>query len=186
VAPDGVDLTPGGLPVAGHRRLLRAAAEAVPSPSTIVFGSALWGIAMSVTAMIGIALRHGMAVVNPLAISGVYFYGGSLAFAPTLWLCRLLLARRGPAVGGVLATILILFSTHVATAAIFALQYRVYYAHWHANFPSPMWFIQLAFTSAGAVFTFTVSSLTYYWPLSCLAFLAFGLWFALRGRAVAH
>lgn len=162
-------------------RLARGAGEALPSPSQVIFGSAAWGIAMAITAMTGMWMRNSLVVVNPLAIAGVYFYGGSLAFAPALWLSNLWLGRAGKLGRLAGATLLIVLATHLATSAIFALQYRMFYAHWHSSFPSLVWFFQLAFTSAGAVFTFTVGSLTYYWPLSCLAFLAFGLWFAFRG-----
>lgn len=161
--------------------LLRAAGDALPSPSLVIFGSAAWGIVLAVAAMAGMWLQNGLILLNPLAIAGVYFYGGSLGFAPAVWVGRMLVARRSLPLrlfGGV---VLIALSSHVATAAIFALQYRVFYSHWHANFPDIIWFFQLAFTSAGAAFIFTVGSFADYWPFAILAFLAFGVWFAVRG-----
>lgn len=158
----------------------------MPSPSLVIFGSAAWGVVMAASAMAGIWLQNGLITANLLAIASVYFYGGSLAFAPALWLARLALDRSGKVLRFVGASLLIAFLVHLATSAIFALQYRMFYAHWHADFPSVVWFFQLGFTSAGAVFTFTVGSLTFYWPFSCLAFLGFGLWFAVKGAAKAH
>jgi hypothetical protein len=76
------------------------------------------------------------------------------------------------------ATIVIVLATHTATAGLYALQYRMFYAHWHASFPSLIWFFQLAFTSAGAIYIYTVNSLTFYWPFSLACFIGFGLWFA--------
>jgi hypothetical protein len=163
--------------------VLQAAGDALPSPSLVIFGSVAWGVVLAATAMMGMWLQNGLIVVNPLAISGVYFYGGSLGFAPAVWLGRMLFARRSLPLRFVGGTALIALSSHVAAAAIFALQYRVFYAHWHADFPDIIWFFQLAFTSAGAVYLFTVGSFADYWPFSILGFLAFGFWFATRGAA---
>ena len=72
--------------------------EALPAPSAIIFGSAIWGFVMAATIMIGVWLQNGLVVANAFAIAAVYFYGGSLAFAPGCWLARLLLGRKGRAV----------------------------------------------------------------------------------------
>jgi hypothetical protein len=168
-------------------RWRKAATHALPSPSTVVFGSAGWGAILMTSALVGIWLRNGLTVTNPFAIGSVFFYGGALAFVPSVWLAMLILYRRGAIARFVGCTLIIAIASHLATSAIFALQYRAFYAHWHASFPNIVWFFQLAFTSAGAVFIFTVGSLHYYyWPASCLAFLGFGLWFAGRGRVKAH
>ena len=168
-------------------RWKQAAETALPSPSLVVFGSAGWGAVLMASALVGIWLRNGLTVVNPFAIASVFFYGGALAFAPAAWLATLIFRRRGTIARFIGCTLIIAIGTHLATSAVFALQYRVFYAHWHATFPNIVWFFQLAFTSAGAVFIFTVGSLHYYyWPASCLAFLGFGLWFARRSRAEAH
>ena len=172
------------------RRLARwrnAASGALPSPSTVVFGSAGWGAIVMISALAGIWLRNGLIVANPFAIASVFFYGGALAFGPAFWLSRLCFGRQGKILRFISGALIVGLATHTATSAIFALQYRVFYAHWHADFPSIVWFFQLGFTSAGAVFTFTVGSLHYYyWPASFLAFLGFGLWFAFRNSSQAH
>lgn len=168
------------------RRTTTRAIGAVPSPSTVIFGSAGWGLLLAVAAMAGIWAHNRLIVANPFAIGAVYFYGGSLAFAPALWLVRVTFSGSGRLVRFAGATIIMALTTHLVTAGVFALQYRVFYSHWHADFPEIVWFFQLAFTSAGAGYTFTVGSLAYYWPYSCLAFIGFGLWFGLRGRANAH
>ena len=164
-----------------------AAESALPAPSMVVFGSAGWGVILMISALAGMWLRNGLVVANPFAIAAVFFYGGALAFAPAFWLTTLTFRRRGALARFLGSTLVVAIGSHLATSAIFALQYRVFYAHWHANFPDIVWFFQLAFTSAAAVFIFTVGSLHYYyWPASCLAFLGFGLWFARRSRAEAH
>lgn len=181
----GTPVTPSSEAVVRRGRLAARAACALPSPSLVIFGSAAWGIVVAVTVMGGMWLRNELISANLLAIASVYFYGGSLAFAPALWLGELLFERAGKGVRFVGGTLLTAIAVHAATSGIFALQYRVFYAHWHNAFPSIVWFFQLGFTTAGGIFTFTVGSLAFYWPFSCLAFLGFGLWFARRG-AKAH
>lgn len=161
----------------------RASIDAIPSPSLIIFGSSLWGLIIASTAMTGMWMQNAMLVGSPLAIASIYFYGSALGFAPAIWLCRMILARRGRLLRLVGSTIIIALATHTAAATVFALQYRIFYSYWHAGFPSLVWFFQLFFTSAGAVYIFTVDSLYDYWPLTTLAFVAFGLWFARKGAA---
>ena len=174
-------------PQAAARRgsVVARATDALPSPSLVIFGSAAWGIIVAITTMAGMWLRNEMISANLLAIASVYFYGGSLAFAPGLWLGEFLFGRAGRALRFFGGTLVIALAVHTATSGIFALQYRVFYSHWHNSFPSVVWFFQFGFTTVGGVFTFTVGSLAFYWPFSCLAFLGFGLWFSRRG-AKAH
>ena len=167
-------------------RLRSRASDALPSPATVAFGSPAWGLVVALAALAGIWRQNGLATLNLLAMGSAYFYGGCLGFGPALWLTRLTSDGRGRIVRFLAGAVFSACSTHLATAGIFALQYRVYYAHWHADFPSVVWFFQLGFTSAGAVFSFTVASLAFYWPFSCLAIAAFGLWFAVPGGSKAH
>lgn len=136
--------------------------------------------------MAGVWLQNGLIVTNAFAIASVHFYGASLAFAPGFWLARLLLGRGGRVVRLVGGTLIIALAVHLATAAIFALQYRVFYSHWHSDFPSLVWFFQFSFTSVGAVYLFTTAGMHFYWPLAVIAFLGFGLWFAFKGAASSH
>lgn len=141
---------------------------------------------MAATAMVGVWLHNGLLVTNIFAIAAVYFYGGSLAFGPGCWLARLLLGARGRLTCFVGGTLVMALAVHLATAGIFALQYRVFYSHWHSDFLSLVWFFQLGFTSLGAAYIFTAGGLIFYWPLSIVAFLAFGLWFAAKGATSSH
>lgn len=166
--------------------MIRHASDTLPAPATIVYGSAIWGFVMAATALAGVWLQNGLIVTNAFAIAAVYFYGGSLAFAPGCWLARMLLGRKGPALRFLGGSLVMALAVHLATAAVFALQYRVFYSHWHADFPSLVWFFQFGFTSLGAAYMFTAGGLVFYWPLSLMAFLGFGLWFASKGTASAH
>ena len=159
---------------------------AAPSPHVVLFGSVVWGVLMALSAALAIWMHNSLIVASPLALTALYFYGGSLAFAPGLWLSAVLFDRRGMAWRLIGGTTVILLVTHTATAGIFALQYRVFYSHWHSSFPSVTWFFQFSFTSAGAIYQYSVDSIYYYWPFTLLCFLGFGLWFARRKRPLAH
>jgi hypothetical protein len=168
------------------RRLGTRLHDAVPDANVVLFGSVAWGVLMAASAVASIWTHNGLLIASPLAVIAVYFYGGSLGFAPGLMLARLLFGGRGRVVRFIGGTFIILLATHTATAGIFALQYRVFYSHWHANFPNIIWFFQFAFTSAGAIYQYSVDSIYYYWPFSLLCFLGFGLWFARTHRHKPH
>jgi hypothetical protein len=168
------------------RRLGARLHDAVPDANVVLLGSAAWGVLMAISAVASIWTHNGMLIASPLAVIAVYFYGGSLGFAPGLMLARFLFGSRGWVARIIGGTLIILLATHTATAGIFALQYRVFYSHWHASFPNIVWFFQFAFTSAGAIYQYSVDSIYYYWPFSLLCFLGFGLWFARSHRHKPH
>lgn len=155
-------------------------AQSVPSPSVVLFGSAIWGILMALGAVFGLYWRDGMMLISRLAVVSLFFYGPAVGFAPGLWLAEFLCGRAGKVVRFIVGTVILTLATHTATATIFALQYRAFYAHWHADFPSITWCFQFAFTSASAVYQFTVDSFYVYFPVAPLLFLALGIWFARR------
>eukprot|EP01032_Pedospumella_encystans_P005395 gene5395-6407_t len=154
-----MDVSRDGTVKAGHgvfRRLGARLHDCAPSPNVVLFGSVAWGVLMTVSATLAIWMHNDFLTATPLALIALYFYGGSLAFAPGLWLAEFLLGRSGVTLRFIGSAVLILLATHVATSGIFALQYRVFYAHWHASFPSIVWFFQFSFTSAGAIYQYSV------------------------------
>lgn len=163
-------------------RLIRSLGSTMPPPATVIFGSAAWGILMAIAAAIGLYWRDGLIVIQKLAVISLFFYGPAVGFAPGLWLAELLCGRAGRIVRFVVGTVILTLATHTATAALFALQYRVFYAHWHAEFPSITWCFQLAFTAASALYQFTVDSFYVYVPAAPLLFVALGVWFARRAH----
>jgi hypothetical protein len=163
-------------------RFLARLGAAIPSPSAVIFGSAAWGALMAIAAIIGIWWRDGMIVISRFAVISLFFYGPAVGFAPGLWLSELLCGKSGRTARLFVGTIVLTLSTHTATAAIFALQYRMFYAHWHAHFPSVVWGFQFAFTTASALYQFTVDSLYIYFPAAPLLFIALGVWFSRRAH----
>ena len=157
-------------------------AASIPAASTVITGSAIWGAAMAIAAVVGLYWRDGLIIHSRLAVISLFFYGPAVGFAPGLMLSELICGKAGRITRFIIGTIILTLATHTATAAIFALQYRVFYAHWHAEFPSITWCYQFVGTSIGAVYQFTVDSLYIYFPVAPLLFVALGLWFARRAH----
>lgn len=172
----------GSSPTGLFARLSNWFCGAIPSPAIVVFGSAIWGAIMAASAMIGLYWRDGLIVIPKLAVISLFFYGPAVGFAPGLWLAELLCGRASRIIRFVIGTIILAAATHTATGVLFALQYRVFYAHWHAEFPSITWCFQFVFTSASALYQFTVDSMYIYVPAAPLLFLALGIWFARRAH----
>jgi hypothetical protein len=153
---------------------------AAPSPVTVLLGSAAWGLSMAFAAAAGLYFSHALIVIQSLAIVSLLFYGPAAGFAPGLWLAELICGKAGRKTRFVVGTVILALATHTATAAIFALQYRVFYAHWQADFPSVVWCFQFAFTTASALYQFTIDSRYVYFPLAPLLLVLLGIWFARR------
>lgn len=173
----------GGQPQQGLlRRLRKRLAESIPSPWTILIGSVLFGALCAASAMAGLYLRYEFLFFSNDAIVLLYFFGAAVGFAPGLVLANLIAGRARRPARFVIGAIILFLSGHTATAAIFALQYRMFYAHWHADFPSIIWGLQLVFTSAAAIYQFTVNSLYLSYPLAPVIVIGLGLWFAAQSR----
>ncbi|MBL0371422.1 hypothetical protein JJB09_05220 [Rhizobium sp. KVB221] len=169
---------------ATNSNILKRLGDSVPAPLLILLGSAIWGMLVGLAALIDLYLRDGLATHRWVAIISLYVCGAAASFAPGLMLANFACGRSGAKVRFVVGGIIGFLSTHTATATLFALQYRVFYAQWHADFPSIVWCFQLVFTSAAAVYQFTVDSLYVYYPWAIVLFAAYAVWFA-RLRATA-
>lgn len=152
-------------------------ASTAPKPLTIILGSSLFGALMALVAAVDLYDRNQFLMAQWPAVLAMFFLGGALGFPPALWLSRLLFGSREAIARTMGATVIIALATHVALAALFALEYRFYYAHWHAPAFTLIWGFQFAFTTLSAAYQFTVISFSIYgWPGAAI-FLGFGLWF---------
>ncbi|MNY76595.1 hypothetical protein D3C86_2162310 [compost metagenome] len=61
---------------------------------------------------------------------------------------------------------------------LFALDYRAFYARWHADAGTRAWLYQFAFTSLVAFYQFLVLGIRLYLPVGGAALLAASLWLA--------
>ncbi|KQW29705.1 hypothetical protein ASE36_09130 [Rhizobium sp. Root274] len=119
---------------------------------------------------------------HDMALMAIYSAGGILG-----WLVALPLVylsgdgRRAPKVFAAWFLLLGL-ATIAATAGLFALQYRLFYAHWHAPFPSRIWAFQFVFTAASALYQFAVLGLRHFLPTAFLILLVLAILMARRSR----
>ena len=159
-----------------------------PAPSGSGFlklwlaGAPLWGAAMAFSALSGLYLRLRLETGHLPLVLALFFAGGLLGWAVALPLMRPFM-RRWSAERRFAAALLVLTClTIVATAGLFALQYRIFYAQWHAAFGSRIWVYQFVFTTAGAVYQFLVMGLRLYLPVGLLLLIGASLLLARRMR----
>ncbi|MGB6117200.1 MAG: hypothetical protein WBF87_03185 [Mesorhizobium sp.] len=162
-------------------RLKAAACAALPGAGVALSGSVLWSMLMALLALNGLVVLGWKTPGHIALVAAVYAAGGFLAFAPSVWLGRLLGSRRREAVAA--ATFLALATATIGlTALLFALQYRVYYAQWHGDTFTVRWAFEFAFTSAAAVYQFLVTGVRLYMPLGLLALFGVSWWNARHVR----
>ena len=117
------------------------------------------------------------------ALFGLYFSGGVIGLASRPaphWLLQLSPDARKTRFAA--AFLLLSCGTFGATALLFALQYRMFYAQWHAPFGTVIWAFQFVFTSASAVYQFTALGSRHYFPFGVALLVAASLWLARRNR----
>ncbi len=102
-------------------------------------------------------------------VAVLFAAGAFLAFAPALWLARFASAGRTPSVRFAAHLLFLATVTVAVTAVLFALVYRGYYAQWHEEMFTYVWFLQFIFTSASAVYQFAVLGLRAYLPFGLVA-----------------
>lgn len=148
------------------------------------------------------ALRHvpvlalGFAALVPLhtvwleqhvggrtLITTLVFFLGGLAGGFTAWLLAAPAARGRPWSArfslGLAAHCMLV---PLATAFVFFLQYRDYYAQWHHAPLSEIWFWQMGYTGAAAIYFFAVGAVQYMLPFGLPVLVAAGLLLARATR----
>ncbi|WP_200875502.1 hypothetical protein [Nitratireductor basaltis] len=110
----------------------------------------------------------------------VIFSAGGLVALPAACAGAWLVLRRGSSKSQQFAAFFVCLTvmTIGTTSLIFALVYRSYYAAWHADTFSYVWFLQLIFTTASALYQFATTGLRCYFPWGFVGLFAFSLWFA--------
>ena len=155
---------------------------AAPSRSQLCVGAPVWGFLMMLSALAGLYLRHRLETFHLEALLLLYFAGGFFAWPFCLTLGRLL-AQRHRIEGRIAAFFLSLSAgTILMTAFLFAMQYRLFYAQWHAPPATFIWAFQFVYTSASAVYQFSIMGLTLFLPLGLLVLIAASLALARRMR----
>lgn len=168
-----------GSPRIGLRGRLAAA---LPTWAVALGGGLLWALAMGASAALTLMI-DGWRFDNRIReVTVLFALGGFAGFPIGLTLAGLLAAGRHREARFAALTLALPAATVAVTTAGYALQYRIYYAQWHAEVFSITWAIQFVFTTLGATFQFAVSGLRLYFPIGFLALLAAAFWFARRAR----
>ncbi|WP_181175652.1 hypothetical protein [Mesorhizobium sp. B2-3-4] len=154
----------------------------MPTLRTALVGALLWAAAMGASALVNLLLDNWVTPGKISTVSLLFAGGGALAFPVGLFAARLVSLARGPEVAFAAAFVGLAAATIGVTAGLYALQYRSYYAEWHAPVFTLTWGFQLVFTMAVASYQFVVLGIRLYFPLGFVALFAAGLWFARHRR----
>jgi len=163
----------------GIAERLRAA---VPSASEAAAGALLWGSAIGVSALANLLLAAWETPDRIRFVAMLYCLGGMLAFPVGLTLARLVSRGRHWETAFAAAFVSLLAATLAFTGSLFALQYRSYYAEWHAPVFTLTWAFEFAFTMLTALYQFVVLGSRLYFPLGFAALVAASAWFARQRR----
>jgi hypothetical protein len=145
-------------------------------------GAALWGAQMLISAMVALCLRNRMATGHVADLAILYFAGGLLAWPLALPLGRFIAYSRPLETRFAAFFVTLAAGTVLMTAFLFAMDYRLFYARWHAPAGSLTWVFQFLFTSASAVYQFSVLGLRLFLPLGLACLLATSFALAKRMR----
>lgn len=150
----------------------------LPSRPLYFGGSVAWGLLMAACAFVSLAMQGRAQTVHLEKILLIFFAGGLLAWIVVLPMARLLTRRRSAETRFAAHFALLSLGTIAATAFLFAMDYRLFYAQWHQPFGTRIWAYQFVFTSAGAVYQFLVMGLRLYLPVGLPVLAGASLWLA--------
>lgn len=161
------------------RRLTRALPPVLPT----LGGAVGWGAVAGLCALGGLMLGGWQTPAKIRSVFLLFGLGGFVAFPFGIYLARLLAQWRSSGETAFAAAFVsFALATIAATAALYGLQYREYYAQWHEEAFSRIWFLQFVHTLAAAAYQFAVLGVRLYFPVGFVALLAASLWFARRAR----
>lgn len=172
---------------AGERRgrLARAGSAlraAAPHWRIALPGGVLWAAMMATSAAFNVWRDGWQTGDKILELAVVFAIGALIAFPIGLLLARLVSQNGRAEARFAAAFIALALATIGITAGLYALQYRFYYARWHADVFTVTWALQFAFTTLGAFAQFAVSGVRMYFPFGFAALFLAALWFARRPR----
>lgn len=155
---------------------------ALPAPLTATLGSCLWGAATGTSALLSLLIEHWETPALVRWVGILYAAGGVIAF-PLAWTIAASVAGDRPKQTAFAAMFVSLGSmTMGVTALLYVLQYRSYYAEWHADAFTLTWVVQFAVTTLVALYQFAVLGIRLYFPVGFVALAAASFWFARRSR----
>jgi len=162
--------------------LAGAFANALPPLVPTLAGALLWGAAMGASALTMLVIENWETPEKIRTVTALFAISGFIAFPFGLILARFLAHRRQREVAFAAAFLSLAAVTGAATGGLYALDYRAYYAEWHAEAFSRIWFLQFIHTIAAALYQFAVLGFRLFFPVGFLALLIASAWFARRAR----
>lgn len=157
-------------------------AAALPPVRLWLVGALVWGTLMATVLGLSLYGTERLDGSHTPALFGLYFSGGAIGWFLALPLIGFFSFRRRLETRFAAAFLLLSCGTFATTALLFALQYRMFYAQWHAPFGTVIWAFQFVFTSASAVYQFTALGSRHYFPFGVALLVAASLWLARRNR----
>jgi hypothetical protein len=154
----------------------------MPDLRTIFFGALLWAVTMGASALGNLFLDDWETPAKIRIVTMLFAVGAVLAFPIGLFAARLVSQGRRWEVAFAAAFVCLAIATVGMTAGLFALQYRSYYAEWHAPAFTHTWALQFVFTTLIALYQFVVLGIRLYFPVGFVALFAAGVWFARQQR----
>ena len=154
---------------------------ALPGWRLAIAGSLIWSAAMAASAVISLWMGARASSPGTIQLVVLFAFGALVAFVPAVTLARLFRARPFE-VRFASSFIALTIVTVGATALLFALYFRLYFSQWHGDAFTVLWFFQLAFTVAAAIYQFAVLGLRLYFPFGLIALFAASAWLANRSR----
>lgn len=156
------------------------AQPARPSWPALAALGLFWAVTCAANAAWGLWLRERFDSSETPTVIIAFFFGGLIGFAFAV-LAETWFTRKRPSIRLAIFLAAAFAATVGATALILAIPQYIYYTQWHAGLFSKVWFIQFAFTFAGAFYQFAVVALRLYFPFAFFALLAIG-WVLMRPR----
>ncbi|TCL73568.1 hypothetical protein [Rhizobium sp. BK251] len=160
----------------------RRLAAARPQWQAYLIGAPCWGVQMALSAALGLYLRDDLQTSHAPEVLLLYFLGGLLSWPFVLPVGLFFAHGRAPETRFASFFVVLAAGTVAMTAFLFALDYRFFYARWHAPFGSMVWIYQFLFTSASAVYQFAVLGVRLLLPLGLLCLFTTSFLLARRMR----
>jgi hypothetical protein len=145
-------------------------------------GAPGWGIAVTISMLLGLIVEGRVPEAHFEALVILFFLGSLLSWLvalPLIWFSGL---GRRPETRFAASFLLLTLATVTVLAVLFALQYRLFYSQWHEPFGSRIWMFQFIFTSASAVYQFSVLGTRLLLPFGIVLIFGASLWLARRMR----
>jgi len=164
------------------RRFAKHLRRSLPPLVTALAGSACWALVMTASAVVTLWSLGWQTPEKYVAVASLFAAGAALAFPVGLTAARFVAMGRSAETAFASAFLGFALATVGITAALFALDYRQYYATWHDHFLTVRWVFELVFTTLGALVQFAVFGMRLYFPVGFVALLVAGAWFARSSR----